>query len=103
MDFGLKGWLKATVFVGTVVFASVRTADADVTLVPGDYYTSDFESRTISQYDVNGNAVGSLTLPLSFGSGIQGLTFGPDGLLYATFVRGTDGFAVLALDGSGGV
>lgn len=76
---------------------------AQITFVTGDYYTSNYFSRTITQYDSSGAVVGSITLPTSYGEEVRGLAFGPDNLLYATLARGTDGFAVLALDSSGAI
>jgi hypothetical protein len=80
----------------------VDTTRASFSLLPGDYYTSDYFSRVITQYDIAGNVTGSFTLPSSLGDEVRGLAFGPDNLLYATVVRGS-GFAVLALDGLGTV
>lgn len=99
----MKSFLHAKAVVAALVFSFTSLAHADITFAQGDYYSADYFSRTITQYDVNGAVVGSLTLPSSYGSGIQGLTFGADGLLYATLVRDANGCAVLALDGSGGV
>ncbi|HEV2842561.1 MAG TPA: hypothetical protein VGW39_14655 [Chthoniobacterales bacterium] len=71
--------------------------------VPGHYYTSNYSSRVITQYDAAGTVVGSYTVPSALGQEVQGLAFSPDGLLYATLGRGSDGFAVLALRSDGSV
>lgn len=71
--------------------------------VPGHYYTSNFFSRVITQYDETGTVVGSYTVPPELGEEVRGLAFGPDGLLYATLSRGSAGFAVLALKSDGTV
>lgn len=77
-----------------------QSAYAAFTFVPGDYYTSNYSSNTITQYNTAGDVVGSLTLPSSYGSEVRGLTFGSDNLLYATLVTNT-GFSVLALNSAG--
>src|SRR5947209_17919621 len=80
----------------------IHAAYADFSFVPGDYYTSNYFSRDITQYNSSGTVVGSFTLPSTLGDEVRGLAFGPDNLLYATVVRGS-GFAVLALNSSGTV
>jgi hypothetical protein len=71
--------------------------------VPGHYYTSNYFSRVITEYDPSGIAVGSYTVPSALGEEVRGLAFGADGLLYATVSRGSSGFAVLALESDGTV
>jgi hypothetical protein len=71
--------------------------------VPGHYYTSNYFSRVITEYDLSGIAVGSYTVPPALGEEVRGLAFGADGLLYATLSRGSPGFAVLALESDGTV
>jgi hypothetical protein len=73
----------------------VRFTYAAFDFVPGDYYSSNYFSNVITQYNSNGDVVGSYTLPSSYGSEVRGLTFGPDSLLYATVITDT-GFSVLA-------
>lgn len=75
-------------------------AFADFSFVVGDYYSANYFSRDITQYDSSGAVVGSFTLSPALGDEIRGIAFGPDNLLYVTVVRGS-GFAVLALDNSG--
>jgi hypothetical protein len=82
---------------------SAHAAWGGFSLTPGDYYTSNYFSLTITQYDTNGNVVGSLTLPSSLGDEVRGIAFGADNLLYAAVARGTSGFVVLVLDSSGSV
>jgi len=71
--------------------------------VPGHYYTSNYFSLVITEYDSTGTVVGSYTVPSAQGEGVGGLAFGADGLLYATLSRGSSGFAVLALESDGNV
>ena len=78
----------------------IQSDAAQFSFVPGDYYTSNYFSDTITQYDAAGNVAGSLTLPSSDGSEVRGLSFGSDNLLYATVVTNT-GFSVLALNSAG--
>ena len=78
-----------------------RTAAAQFGFVVGDYYTANYFSRDIRQYDSSGTFVGSMTLSPALGDEIRGIAFGTDNLLYVTVVRDT-GFAVLALN-SGGI
>lgn len=85
-----------------IALLAVGTARADFSFVTGDYYSSNYFSRNITQYDSNGAVVGSYTLPAALGDEVRGLAFGADNLLYATVVRGS-GFAVLALNSSGTV
>jgi hypothetical protein len=80
----------------------VPRASADFSLILGDYYSSNYFSRTITQYNSSGSVVGSLTLSSGLADEVRGLAFGSDNLLYATVVRGS-GFAVVALDNSGTV
>ncbi len=87
-----------------VVLLSLRLGGHDacgqITFVPGDYYSSNYFSNTITQYDPAANPVGSLALP----NEVRGLTFGPDGLLYATLVgSNNNGFMVESLNASGAV
>jgi len=86
-----------------VTILSVYAVGADFTFTPGNYYSSNYFSLTITQYDPNGNVVGSLTLPSSLGDEVRGIAFGADNLLYATVSRGSSGFAIVALDSSGSV
>ena len=71
--------------------------------VPGHYYTSNYFSGVITEYDGTGMVVGSYTVPPALGDDVRGLVFGADGLLYATLSLGTSGFAVLALKSDGTV
>src|ERR1700720_3761337 len=85
------------------VIATAQNAFSAITFVPGDYYTSNYFSLTITQYDPAGQVVGTVTVPSSLGGEVRGLAFGPDGLLYATLSRDSGGFAVLAFNSSGAV
>ncbi len=71
--------------------------------VVGHYYTSNYFSRVITQYNGTGMAVGSYTVPSALGDDVRGLAFGADGLLYADMARGSAGFAVHALQSDGTV
>jgi hypothetical protein len=81
---------------------AVEIAKGAITFTPGHIYASNYDSRTISEYASNGLFLGSLTLPPSAGDEVRGMAFGPDGLLYATVVRGLGG-AVLALQSDGAI
>jgi hypothetical protein len=74
-----------------------------IAFVPGHYYTSNYFSLVITEYDSAGAVVGSYTVPSALGAEVRGLAFGADGLLYATLSRGGSGFAVLALRNTGEV
>src|SRR5204863_8972314 len=69
--------------------------------VPGHYYTSNYFSPVITEYDGTGTVVGSYTAPPAFDD-VRGLVFGPDNLLYIV-ADGSSGTAVLALASSGTV
>jgi hypothetical protein len=71
--------------------------------VPGHYYTSNYFSRVIKEYDSTGFLVGSYTVPSALGEEVRGLAFGPDGLLYVAVSRGSSGFTVVALRSDGNV
>lgn len=78
----------------------LHTASAQLTFVSGHYYSANYFSHTITQYNPAGAMVGSFDVPSSLANEIRGLAFGPDGLLYACGV--TDlGFKVLTYDASG--
>jgi N-acetylneuraminic acid mutarotase len=79
------------------------TATPAFSFVPGNYYTSTYTSRVITQYDSTRNVVGSYTVPCEFGDAVKGLAFSPDGLLYAAMPRGSTSFAVVALRSDGSV
>jgi hypothetical protein len=83
----------------SVVWAS--TAGGQV-FVPGDIYTAD-DSPTVSHYTPSGTFVASFTLPGANGGSVRGLTYGSDGLVYATVAGPTGGYRVVAVDAAGNV
>lgn len=95
-----KTLLAFTILVG--VFALLPVAQA-MSLVPGDYYTSNYFSSTILHYNQAGTVVDSFTVDSSYGTSLKGLSFGPDGKLYAVADRASDGFGVITIDNSGTV
>jgi hypothetical protein len=72
-------------------------------LVPGDFYTSDWSSNVISHLNSSGNLVDAYSVSPAYGDSMKGLTFGPNGMLYAVTNRGSSGFGVIAIDNSGTV
>jgi hypothetical protein len=88
--------------ISLVVAVIAQTAYGTFGYDPGNYYSANYFSRTITEYNPSGGVVGSFTVPAAQADEIRGIAFGPDGLLYATAVRGS-GFAVLAIDSSGAV
>lgn len=99
MQLGLL-WLSALV---------AASALADISFVPGDYYTTnrftgtfgDGPVRTITQHDqTTWQPVGQLTIPPELADEARGLTFGPDSLLYVIVVKDLIS-SVLAIDSSG--
>ncbi len=44
--------------------------------VPGHYYSSNYSSRVITEYDAGGAVVGSYTVPSTLGEEVRGLAFG---------------------------
>jgi hypothetical protein len=98
----VKSSITIRLLPALLVAMLIHAAYADFSFVPGDYYTSNYFSLVITQYDSSGTVVGSFTLPSNLGTEVRGLAFGSDNLLYATVVRGS-GFAVLALNSSGAV
>ena len=97
----LRRLFRVAALVGGLV--NTHNGFAAITFVPGDYYTSNYFSLTITQYDPTGRVVGTFIVPSILGEEVRGMAFGPDGLLYTTVSRGTNGFAVLAFDSSGTV
>jgi cysteine-rich repeat protein len=98
----LRAGAKFTVVVAACMMAWPLRAAA-FSFVPGHFYTTNYWSLSIIEYDRTGEIIDSVTLPAELGEELKGLAFGPDGLLYVTAGRGLLGFAVLALDGSGAV
>ena len=94
--------LSSTLLAVWALVGYPLTTRAEFSLSSGDYYSANYFSNIITQYDSAGNIVGSYTLPAEYGSQVKGLTFGPDNLLYATTVTDA-GFSVIALDGAGNV
>ena len=94
-------WLTVRVAGAIVAIASVtESVSAAITFVPGDYYSSNYFSNTVTQYDLAGNVVGSSTMP----NEVRGIAFGPDGFLYETQVgNNNNGFNVVALNSSGAI
>jgi len=86
---------------GILVFSSTPPLFA-FDFVPGDFYTTFRNAPLIEHFDSSGNFVDSLQLPY----GVEGLAFGPDGLLYVVTAGGISygfcgTFNVNALDSSG--
>lgn len=67
-----------------------------------DCYTTNYFSNVINQYSASGTYLSSMSVSASEADSLKGLTFGPDGLLYTTGVKGS-GFVVAALDQAGTV
>jgi hypothetical protein len=90
---------RAIVLLFSVIAMNGNCALGAFSFSPGHYYTSDYDSSVITQYNATGTVVGSLNL----NNGVRGITFGPDGLLYAVTRPETFGFRVLAINGLGGI
>lgn len=96
-----KGKKTVQLLVAGILISTSALARADFTFLAGDYYTSNYFSRVITQYNPNGDVVGSYTVPSALADEVRGITFGPDGLLYADLSSSTGSFKVVALDSSG--
>jgi hypothetical protein len=70
---------------------------AAAAFTPGNYFSTHESFNDIIEYNSTGTVVGSFTVPTALADELRGIAFGPDGLLYATAVRGS-GFDVLAYD-----
>jgi hypothetical protein len=96
-----RSWLNVSIALPVVLGAMLSLAGhvcAGFTFVPGDYYSSNYFSNTIEQYDSAGNVVGSATAS----NEVRGITFGPDGLFYETVVgSNNNGFDVFAENSNG--
>jgi hypothetical protein len=95
--------VRPSASLGEDLHGEAVTGPTTFAFVPGHYYTSNYFSRVITEYDGTGAVVGSYTLPSDQGEEVRGLAFGADGLLYATVSRGSSGSAVLALRSDGSV
>ena len=71
--------------------------------MPGHYYTTNWFSSVISEWDREANLVGTLTLPSSLATDLRGMAFGQDGLLYVVAGIIPTPYRVLALNSSGQV
>lgn len=98
----MKNFKGIFVFMASIIAASVTCEAQAMSLTPGDIYTSNYFSNTISHYDINGTFIDSFTLPSTIGSEVKGLSFGDNGQLYAVTSKDS-GFNVVAIDGSGTV
>lgn len=80
----------------------VPTGAAVAGFVAGDYFTS--RGLTVSEFNPSGGFVGSFTIPQSVSYSLNGITFGPDGLLYASTATSFGrNFGVVAIDSKGNV
>ena len=97
----LHVWSVRAFIIAFAVFSGFAQsrALAAISFVPGDYYSSNYFSNTITQYDTAGNVVGSMTMP----NEVRGITFGPDGVFYADLDLGTNGFDVVTIGARGRV
>ena len=89
-------------FAAVMIFAAPSATARGQVVVPGDIYTSNSDT-VIKHYTSAGSYVGSFSLSSSYGNGIKGMAFGPDGFLYVTVANGTNGFNVVSLNGAGAV
>src|SRR3954453_9623374 len=98
----MMSFKAAARFVGIVFFLLLqgRVATAQFGFVAGDYYTSNYFSRSIRQYDDSGTFVGSLTLSPALGDEVQGIAFGSEDLLWRMVAR-PPGFASTSMNRSG--
>ena len=88
------------VFLCATLAAFSNRAHAAFGFVKGHDYTTNYFSRTITEFTSSGASVATITLPASACDELRGLTFAPGGLLYTTAVVGS-GFNVLALNSAG--
>lgn len=84
----------------TVFFGSVQsTVGQEFEL--GHYFASDEANGAIDEFDETGNYVGTIDLNLGSDEILRGITFGHDGLLYATIPSHTSAAKVVAYDHNG--
>lgn len=100
------GTMRSLSFALALAFAGNLLAD--ISFVPGHYYSSSNTftgnvTTTITEWAHGGNQVGTLTLPPSVAFDIHGMAFGQDGLLYAVVGSSFNVWTVLALKSSGDV
>ena len=86
---------------------SRQTTAQSFHITPGDFYTANYFEHNIDRYDRNGKLLDSFT-PAFKSDEVKGLSFGPDGMLYAVaaddpFITGGAGYSVIALDGNGAI
>lgn len=95
--------VRPSTSLGKAIHEEAAAGPATFAFVPGHYYTSNYSSRVITEYDSTGVVVGSYTVPPALGEEVKGLAFGADGLLYAAVSRGSAGFTVIALRSDGSI
>lgn len=76
-------------------------ARAELQYIAGHYYTANYNSQVITQYNSALDVVGTFTVDPIHGTGVHGLAFGPDNLLYAVLGRPGVGTDVIAITSSG--
>jgi hypothetical protein len=101
ITFMLKRTILKSGLIGFFLIVSSQASQA-VTFTSGDFFASSLFSNQIGHYNSTGTYLDSLTLPSTYGSDVKGLSFGPDGLLYAVSSNGS-GFGVSAIDSTGAV
>jgi hypothetical protein len=93
--------------LAVAALCNLANANAGLSFTPGHIYSTWTTGNTtnVVEYSADGTFLGSLTIPsLLQDDELRGITFGPDGLLYAVMVHFADsGYQVLALDSSGTV
>jgi len=95
-----NSYLLRLILCGLALIGYIPSVHA-ITFVPGDLYSSNYFSLTIKHYTSGGNYVDSFNLPSIYGNDVKGLSFGPNGRLYAVTSKATAGFGVVALDSTG--
>ena len=107
---GRRKTLCRFVQIGCLVLAvlcNLPNANAGFSFTPGHLYSTWTTGKTtnVVEYSDGGTFLASLTIPsLLQDDELRGISFGPDGLLYAVMVHFADsGYQVLALDSSGTV
>jgi hypothetical protein len=80
LGFGTPMQRLISILTGVVLISGTQWAQG-MSLVPGDIYTSNFFSNSISHYSASGGFVDSTVLSPQYGSEVRGLAIGENGLL----------------------
>jgi hypothetical protein len=93
---------SVSVALAAAAFALLPPAVQAQVINYGDIYTSN-SGAEFKRYTSDGSFVSSHSILQAYGSGVRGMAYGGDGLMYVTVSNGLSGYNVVALDAAGSV